>query len=135
MIDNKALDVDLTELIERKIQLSNTDYSSSAYDDLEEELHDMEDSFLEKYGDFLEDALHEVHDEFCPDSDVLLPIAYLPKKVKKVDTGYDVDFSEGVYVEVDDYASNETRLVMLPKPTRIILQIGNQERETVWTIG
>lgn len=134
MIDNKALDSDLTTIIEQKIKLSTLDYNNEAYDSLEEQLHDLEDDFLEKYGDFLEDALHEVHDEYCPDSDVLLPIAYLPKRIKKVDSGYDVDFKEGVYVEVDDYAGKETKLVLLPKPTRIVLQIDSSQREIVWKV-
>ncbi|MTI21931.1 hypothetical protein E1176_12940 [Fulvivirga sp. RKSG066] len=134
-MDEKALDSDLTELIEKKIILSNTEYNNSEYDKLEEELHDLEDSFLEKYGSYLEDALHEVHDEYCPDSDVLLPIAYLPNKVKKVEEGYEADYTEGVYVEVDDYASNETKLVLLPKPTRIVLQIGKEQKEIVWELG
>ena len=132
MIDTKALDTDLTALVEKKIELSSTDYSSDNYDDLEEELHDVEDAFLEKYGDYLEDALHDVHDEFCPDSEVLLPIAYLPNKITQVAGGYDVDFGEGVFVEVDDYEGENTKLVLLPKPTRIILQINENEREVVW---
>lgn len=132
MIDNKALDEDLTTIIENKIKLSQLDYSNEEYDTLEEQLHDLEDDFLEKYGDYLEDALHEVHDEYCPDNDVLLPIAYLPNRISKLDDGYDVDFKEGVYVEVDDYVGKETKLVLLPKPTRLLLQIDNSQREIVW---
>ncbi len=132
MIDNKALDGDLTTIIENKIRLSQLDYNNEEYDTLEEQLHDLEDDFLEKYGDYLEDALHEVHDEYCPDNDVLLPIAYLPNRINKSDDGYDVDFKEGVYVEVDDYVGKETKLVLLPKPTRILLQIDGNQREIVW---
>lgn len=132
-MDISKLDNDLIALLEKKITLSTLDYNNEKYDDLEEELHDMEDGFLEKYGDYLEDAFHEVHDEFCPDSDVLLPIAYLPQEVQKKDDSYEVDFKQGVYVEVDDYAGNETKLVLLPKPTRIVLQIDSQNREVVWT--
>lgn len=132
MIDIKALDTDLTNLIERKIQLSKIDYNHSDYDELEEELHDLEDSLLEKYGDYLEDAFHEVHDEFCPDSEVLLPIAYIPNNVQKVNGEYTIDFEQGVYVEVDDYEGQETKLVLMPKPTRIILQINKNENDVVW---
>lgn len=131
-MDIQALDNDLASLIEKKMALSQIDYSSDKYDALEEELHNMEDSFLEKYGDYLEDALHEVHDEFCPDSDVLLPIAYLPNKVVKKDDSYDISFDQGVYVEVDDYPGKETKLVLLPKPTRIILQIDPETKDVVW---
>lgn len=131
-MDIKALDNDLTALIERKIALSKIDYSSEDYDELEEELHDLEDDFLEKYGDYLEDAFHEVHDEFCPDTDVLLPIAYLPNEIISTGNGYDVSFKEGVFVEVDDYPGKDTKLVLLPKPTRIILQVDPETKEVVW---
>ena len=131
-MDIKALDNELTSLIEKKIELSKVDYSSEKYDTLEEELHELEDNFLERFGDFLEDALHEVHDEFCPDTDVLLPIAYLPNKVNATNGGFDVDFKEGVYVEIDDYPGKETKLVLLPRPTRIILQVEPKYHEIVW---
>ena len=35
------------------------------------------------YGDYIEEALRDVHDEFCPDSEVLLPIAYLANEYIK----------------------------------------------------
>lgn len=45
----------------------------------------MEDLFVEKYGKDLEIALEVVHEEYCSDSDVLLPIAYVAKKyIKKI---------------------------------------------------
>lgn len=131
-MDIKALDHDLVELVEKKSQLSNLDYSDEIYDQIEEELHQLEDKFLESYGTYLEDALHEVHDEYCPDTDVLLPIAYLPNKIMKNGDEYEVDAREGVYVEVDDYEGDDTKLVLLPRPTRIILQINPTHREVVW---
>ena len=105
---------------------------------MEEALHDLEDDFGEHYGDYIEDALHEVHDEFCPDSDVLLPIAYLANKyivVEDQDEGkkkFDVTAGEGVIVDVDDYPGKVCRLVLIPGPTRIVLQIGQQQKEIVW---
>lgn len=133
-MDIKALDQDLTSLIEKKIALSKLDYNNEKYDKLEEELHRLEDDVLKKYGDYLEDAFHEVHDEFCPDTDVLLPIAYLPNEIIVTDKGYDVAFSEGVFVEVDDYPGKETKLVLLPQPTRIILQVDPQHKDVVWQV-
>jgi len=128
-----ALDKDLRALVEKRTQLSKIDYNNENYDDLEEELHDMEDDFHDAYGSYLDEAFHEVHDEYCPDSDVLMPIAYVPKKVniQKGDM-YDVDFTQGVYVDVDDYPGNDTKLVLLPSPTRIVLQVSSSQRETVW---
>ncbi|MDX1627547.1 MAG: hypothetical protein R3345_02545 [Fulvivirga sp.] len=134
MIDKKALDDALTLLIDKKMTLSKMEYSDEAYDDLEEELHSLEDKFLENFGDFLEDAFHEVHDEYCPDNEVLLPIAYLPSHPKKTDNGFEVSYDDGVFVEVDDYDSTQTRLVLLPHPTRIILNVDKNQQEVVWNI-
>ena len=126
------LNQDVIAILENKIALSALDYSSPDYDELEEALHDKEDALTQEYGSYLEEALHEVHDEFCPDTDVLLPIAYLPRSAKKEDDDYVVTISDGVYVEVDDYASEETKLVILPNPVRIELMVDTSQREVVW---
>ena len=140
-MDIKALDAALISIVEKKNQLSTIDYNDEAYDHIEEELHQLEDDFGEKFGDYVEDALHYVHDEFCPDNDVLLPIAYLANKYLETginsdgSTAFDVEINEGVIVDVDDFPGKETRLVLLPSPTRIILQVGKDQREEVWQAG
>ena len=132
-MDIKRLDKDLRAILDMRKELSALDYDNEKYDEIEETLHDKEDKFLNDYGDFLEDAFYEVHDEYCPDSEVLLPIAYLPKKVEKNgNSEYKVDFREGVYVDADDYPGKETKLVLLPNPTRILLQIDQENSEVVW---
>lgn len=138
-MDIKALDRELAALVEMKNKLSVLDYSDENYDKIEEELHDQEDDFLENYGDFIEDGLNDVHDEYCPDTDVLLPIAYLAnkyiKKGKNEDgsTQYDVSIDEGVIVEVDDYPDMLSKLVLVPGPTRLVLNVKNKGQEVVWT--
>lgn len=134
-MDLQALDKDLQQIIIKKNELSSLDYSDDNYDDLEEQLHDMEDDIMEKYGDYLEEALYDVHDEFCPDSEVLMPIAYLAKKYIIKGKKIDVDSSQGVFVEMDDYPQKETKLVFLANPTRIILLIDEDTREVVWEAG
>ena len=134
-MDLVALDNGLQKLVLKRNELSVMGYDNEAYDELEEELHDMEDDFSEKFGAYLEEAFYDVHDEFCPDSDVLMPIAYLGKKYQVEGKKFNVDFSQGVYVEMDDYPDQETKLVLLPSPTRIILQITKEERNVVWTAG
>ena len=132
-MDTKVLNEALVTLISKKRELSNLDYNSNTYDQLEEDLHSLEDDFLDKYGDYLEDALHEVHDEYCPDSDVLLPIAYVPNKLGTSGDVSEIGFDQGVYVEVDDYESSETKLVLVPDPTRIVLLVSPEQKEVVWT--
>jgi hypothetical protein len=134
-MDLKALDKGLQELVLKRNELSVMDYGHEKYDDLEEELHNLEDDFSEKFGTYLEEAFYDVHDEFCPDSDVLMPIAYLGKKYKIEDGKFDVDQTQGVFVEMDDYPEQDTKLVLIPNPTRIVLQISKEERNVVWVAG
>ena len=133
MVDVKNLDKKLTEIIEKKNQLSKLNYDSNNYDQIEEELHDLEDDFIEEFGDYLEEALHSVHDEFCPDNDVLLPIAYLATSYEKDDQGNFVcKPNDGVFVDADDFNSTNTRLVLVPNPTRLVLNIGGGQSQVVW---
>jgi hypothetical protein len=116
-MDVKALDKALQEIGKKKDELSKLDYSNPKYDDLEEQLHDLEDEFQDEYGEFIEDALQDVHDEFCPDSDVLMPIAYL---------------GNGVPVEAKKYPGKDTKLVLATSPTRLILTITKDKQEVLW---
>ena len=132
LMNIKELDHDIQEIIKKRNELQKIDYSNPKYDDLEEELHDHEDDFQDKYGDFLEGVLQDIHDEHCPDSDVLMPIAYLAKKYSISDKGvYSVEPSEGVFVETEKFAGKDTKLVIVPNPLRIVLNVsGNQQ--VVW---
>jgi hypothetical protein len=136
-MDTQKLDEALIALVEKRIQLSNMSYSDERYDEVEEQLHDMEDDFIEKYGDYLESALEKVHDAHDMDSEVLLPIAYVAQKYSKVGEHpdgrpiYEVDQKEGVWVETDKFPGKEVRLVLIPSPTRFVLSVG-KHREEVW---
>ncbi len=112
------------------------DYSNPKYDDLEEKLHDLEDAFQEAYGDELEAAIQDIHDEYCPDTDVLVPVSYIAKVYAVIRTiNTPLHPTEGVYVEMDDYPGKETKLVLVPNPVRIVLNIGNDKQQVVWTAG
>ena len=117
-MDVKALDNAIQEIVKKREELGKLDYNNPKYDDLEEQLHDLEDDFQDEYGEELEGALQKVHDDFCPDNDVLMPIAYIGK---------------GVPVEVDKYNGKDTKLVIVPGPTRIVLLVGKDKQEVVWT--
>lgn len=133
-MDVKALDNALLGIIKSRQELSTLDYNNPAYDDLEEKLHDLEDDFLETFGDDLERALQDIHDEYCPDSEVLMPIAYIAKKYQVSPANeYSVATSEGVFVEMDDYPGKDTKLAILPNPPRIALNIGSEKQQIVWT--
>ncbi len=132
-MDIKALDKALQEIVQRRNALQQIDYNNPQYDDLEEELHDLEDAFQVKFGEALEEILQDIHDEHCPDTDVLYPIAYLAKSYTISDQNeYSVAPGEGVFVEVDEFPGKDTKLVILPNPPRVVLSVG-KEQKVVWT--
>ena len=134
MVDIEKLDKTLQEIVRLKNLLSTLGYDSKDYDSTEEELHGKEDFLVEEFGEYLDDVLHNVHDEYCPDNDVLLPTAYLANKyLVTPDNEFDVSTSAGVFVDADDYPGKNTRLVFLPNPTRLILNIDAENRNEVWT--
>jgi hypothetical protein len=116
-MDIKLLDKALAEIIKCKTELGELSYNNPKYDELEDALHELEDDFQEKFGIKLEEILQDVHDKYCPDNDVLLPVAYLGK---------------GVIVEADEYPGKDTRLTLLTGPPRIILSLGTSQK-VVWT--
>ena len=75
-----TIDEAMIAILQKRLELSKLSYSDETYDDVEEFLHDLEDDFNEKYGNQLEEILDKVHIKHCPESDVLLPTAYLAKK-------------------------------------------------------
>jgi hypothetical protein len=125
------LNTSLVALIRKKEELSKLSYNDERYDDVEEELHDMEDEFNENYGEYLEEVLEEVHERLCPDSDVLLPTAYLPNNLAALETGKPGP-KEGVWVDTDEFPNKEARLVLVPNPTRLILSVGTSIQKEVW---
>jgi len=133
-MDVKALDKAIQEIALRRNDLKKIDYNNPKYDDLEEELHDLEDSLHVKFGDYLEEVLQNVHDKYCPDTDVLFPIAYLAKSYIVNDKNeFAVANNEGVFVEVDSIPGKDTRLVVVPNPIRVILNVGKDQQQVVWT--
>jgi hypothetical protein len=117
-MDVKALDKALQEILKKREELTKLNYNNPKYDDLEEELHNLEDDFQEEYGDYLEEALQNVHDDLFLDNDVLMPIAYLGK---------------GVPVDVDKLEGKDTKLLLATAPTRIVLTVGKEKQEVLWT--
>jgi len=117
-MDLKQLEQAIQQILSKRDELGKIDYNNPKYDDLEEELHDLEDDFQDEFGEYLEEALQHVHDAIASDTDVLMPIAYIGK---------------GVPVETDKYAGKETKLQIVGGPARIILLIGKDKQEVLWT--
>ncbi|MEY2794088.1 MAG: hypothetical protein RJA76_2080 [Bacteroidota bacterium] len=116
------MDQAILAILEKRLELSKLNYSDDNYDDVEEMLHDLEDDFNETFGDELEKILEKVHDKHCPESDVLLPTAYLAKKFVETEDGeIEIGKKEGVEVEWIEDPASEARLILLPAPLRVLL--------------
>ncbi|PKQ70360.1 hypothetical protein [Raineya orbicola] len=125
------LNQDLAELVAKRIELSQISYDDTRYDNIEEAVHRLEDTFLAKYDDFLEDVFLDIHDEYCPETEVLSPLAYIARKYVKTHKGFDVAENQGVWVEIEEAPEKEAHLVLLPNPLRVELNIGNYKK-IVW---
>jgi uncharacterized protein YdcH (DUF465 family) len=115
-MDINALDKALQEIVKYRDELSKLDYNNPKYDDLEEKLHDLEDNFQDEYGDYLEGVLDTIHDKYCPDNDVLLPIAYL---------------GAGISVEMEKFPGKDVRLMLTTSPPQFVLTFKDKQ-EVVW---
>jgi len=133
------MNVALNELVDKRNQLAALNYSDSKYDEIEEVLHELEDDFLDEFGEFLDKVLSDIHDKQFPESDVLSPIAYLAKKyvVKmtysegKVD--YNIPAKDGVWVEALLYPNKDVRLVLMPNPPRFVMHFDNGVHKVIWS--
>lgn len=133
-MDIKSLDKALQEIAKKRNELQKIDYSNPKYDELEEQLHDLEDDFHEEFGGYVEGILQEVHDKISPDTDILYPIAYIAKSYKiNAANEFSVEPTEGVFVEVDRMPGKDTKLALVPSPLRVVLNIGKDKQEVVWT--
>jgi len=134
----EKLDRELTEIVEKKNQLSAMDYSDEKYDDLEEAIHDLEDDFNENYESVLEKEFEKIYTRLKSDTDILLPTAYIANKYKPVlpDANgvvtYEVTGREGVPIESDQFDRQDVRLVLVPNPVRILMIINGKPLKDIW---
>ena len=59
---------------------------------------------------------------------------YNVKKGNDGDVEFGVSLDEGVIVDVDNYSDKLTRLVLVPNPSRILLQIDSSHSEELWKL-
>jgi hypothetical protein len=137
-MDFDKLDKDLTNIVEKRIALSKKSYADPDYDDIEEELHDLEDDFNEEFSQYLETELEKIYDKLCPDNDVLLASAYLANKYTplladaKGVVSYEVKGPEGVPVESEQFDRQDVRIVLIPNPARFVMQINGVSLKDLW---
>lgn len=137
-MDWNKLDRNLTEIVEKRISLSKITYADPEYDDIEEELHDLEDELNDEFGDVLEAELEKIYDKLSSDSDVLLPSAYLANNYSPLlpdangVVSYEVKGPEGVPIESEQFDGQDVRIVLIPNPTRFVMQINGVSLKDLW---
>lgn len=134
----EQLDQQLTEIVKKRNQLSKMDYSDASYDDLEEELHDLEDDFNDDYEEILEPQLDKIYSKLKSDTDVLLPSAYLANAYREMlpDANgvvtYEVSGKVGVPIESDQFDKMDVRIVLIPNPARFALIVNGKQLKDLW---
>lgn len=137
-MDWNKLDRDLTVIVEKRIALDKIKYADPEYDEIEEELHDLEDAFNEEFGERLEDELEKIYDQLSSDSDVLLPSAYLANRYLPLlpdangIVSYEVEGQEGVPIDSEQFDGQDVRLVLIPNPARFVIRINGISLKDVW---
>lgn len=137
-MDFDKLDEELSHIVELRIKLSEITYADPEYDEIEEQLHDLEDTLNEKYGHDLEGKLEEIYAALSLDNEVLLPSAYLANKyipmlpdARGVVT-YDVQGLEGVPVESEQFDGQDVRIALVPNPVRFVMVINGKPLKDLW---
>ena len=134
----EKIDQELTEIVKQRIQLSALEYSDENYDDLEEQLHDLEDDFNEHYEDVLAPELEKIYTKLKSDTDVLLPTAYLANTYQEMlpdakgSITYEVRGEQGVPIESDQLGKVDMRIVLIPNPVRFVLLVNGKQLKELW---
>ena len=134
----EKIDQELTEIVQQRNQLSALEYSDVNYDDLEEQLHDLEDDFNENYEEILAPELEKIYAKLKSDSDVLLPTAYLANFYQEMlpdakgSITYEVTGNQGVPIESDQLGKVDLRIVLVPNPVSFVLLINGKQLKELW---
>ena len=134
----EKIDQELTEIVQKRIQLSTLEYSDENYDDLEEQLHDLEDDFNEHYEDILAPELEKIYTKLKSDTDVLLPTAYLANTYQEMlpdakgSITYEVSGEQGGPIESDQLGKVGMRIVLIPNPVRFVLLVNGKQLKELW---
>ncbi|MEX2512172.1 MAG: hypothetical protein WD398_04640 [Cyclobacteriaceae bacterium] len=137
-MDFDKMDKALTKIVELRNRLSQITYADLDYDEIEEELHDLEDTLNEEFGEELENKLEEIYVTLACDNDVLLPSAYLANKYipmlpdSRGIITYEVQGSEGVPIESEHFDGQDVRIALVPNPVRFVMVINGKSLKDLW---
>lgn len=133
-----TLDKELTVIVEKRNHLAALDYNDESYDDIEEELHDLEDDFNENYEDRLEAEVEKIQEKLQSDTDILLPTAYVANVYRPLlpdangIVSYEVGGQQGVPIESEQFDKQDVRIVIIPNPVRFVMLINGKQLKDLW---
>ncbi len=134
-INAQAIDKALAELILARQQAAT---SSAASVELKEKLRKLENNFQLEHGENLRTILEEVYDDLSPDAELEAPLNYLANSYEvagenELGATFKVNHDEGVLIDVDEYGDQPAKLVIIPNPLRVILNVEDNSQEEVWS--
>ena len=130
MLDIKIVDKDLQDIVKKRTKLYTMSFDSEGYDDLEDELMDLEDDFSENYGDFIEDGVAEVYEQFGLEDEVLSAISYIGRHYHITkDNQYGISAKQGLPIDTPEEPDADLRIILLPNPVRIFAVMGDKAQE------
>ena len=139
-MNTEAINAAISAIMVKRNELAALNYSDKAYDDIEDGVHELEDLLIEAFGDYLEEIIEEVMAEVSNDTDVLLPTSYLASKyvskgvLENGDEDISLEKDSGVEVNLKDSKGLDARLVLVPNPTRILLNVRGEVKDELWRL-
>lgn len=140
MIDDIKLNKQLAEIVDLRNELETLSYNDESYDDVEDQLHDVEDEFNEEFGEYLDGVLEDAHNEVSTTAEILLPTAYLSKSYEVSNENsdeitYHIDDEDGVYVKIKAFLELNTRIVFVPNPARLFFTLNGEIKKELWRLS
>lgn len=138
-MDTKKFNKLFDELIEIRNELYQTEYNSTKYDELEEDMADLEDEIMEEFGDKLDEVIEAITHSIAPDTDPAHPMAYLAKSYTPsefVPGEFEINTNDGIRLNSTLKDENgkpmKGRLIWLPAPARLVFTSSSDIR-VLWT--
>lgn len=124
----------VNEIADKRNELSKLTYNDKNYDDIEDELHELEDKFNDEFEKYFEEILEDIHADISSDADILLPSAYFAQAYIQEKGQFKFGDDDGVLVDSEDYEGKEVRIVLLPNPVKFALVVNRKIEKDLWTL-
>lgn len=129
------IDRALTRLVQKRNQQHETPPAAT-----QKELEQAESAFLEQYGSKLRAVLQAAYELHFVEKDLASLLDYLAPRYREVsenDNGptFDVGHDQGVPVTPAGKPGQKAKVVLVPNPLRILLNIDAHTREELWSVS